>query len=340
MPDYSPQEDRYTLFLEKTFMTSNFVAGIGYGVQLLMYAICASYLWNRRNPAGRIRFLHLAYITVLILLESLFVASSTWTLEEMYINNRNYPGGPMAWFLVTQNAPENTFFASLFSLTFLSDLLVLWRCWVVWDSPRKRTPYMIISFPALVLLSSVALGIIWAYRSCQPGLSGMYSSYPLVIGTIYYAGSLGANIVLTTLIIFRLLLHRSTVSKTLPDEYARPYSTVVAIVVESALLYTIFALAFVISYALNNPINQVFMCMGSACQQIAGYLIILRVAQGRAWPSNTVTKGAASEPISSLRFNTQLPASQGVIEVQCISSYDEYSWTASAETKLHADDSV
>jgi hypothetical protein len=53
------------------------------------------------------------------------VASSTWTLEEMYINNRNYPGGPMAWFLVTQNAPENTFFASLFSLTFLSDLLVV-----------------------------------------------------------------------------------------------------------------------------------------------------------------------------------------------------------------------
>jgi len=62
---------------------------------------------------------------MLILLESLFVASSTWTLEEMYINNRNYPGGPMAWFLVTQNAPEITFFASLFSLTFLSDLLVV-----------------------------------------------------------------------------------------------------------------------------------------------------------------------------------------------------------------------
>lgn len=94
----------------------------------------------------------------------------------------------------------------------------------------------------------------------------MYSSYPLVIGTIYYAGSLAANIVLTTLIISRLLLHRRALLKTLPEEYTKPYSLVVAIVVESALLYTTFALAFVISYACNNPINQLFMCLGSACQ--------------------------------------------------------------------------
>ena len=91
----------------------------------MLYAICVSYLWKRPRLERRVRFLQVAYITVLLLLETLFVAASTWTLEEMYINNRNYPGGPMAWFLVTQNAPENTFFASLFSLTFLSDLLVV-----------------------------------------------------------------------------------------------------------------------------------------------------------------------------------------------------------------------
>ncbi len=36
MSDYSPQEDRYTLFLEKTFMASNFVAGIGYGASRIL----------------------------------------------------------------------------------------------------------------------------------------------------------------------------------------------------------------------------------------------------------------------------------------------------------------
>lgn len=54
------------------------------------------------------------------------MAAGTWTVEEMYINNRNYPGGPWAYFLASQHLPENVmFFVSLFVLTFLSDLLVV-----------------------------------------------------------------------------------------------------------------------------------------------------------------------------------------------------------------------
>ena len=71
-------------------------------------------------------FFRLAYITVLLLLELLVVVSTIGGLEEMYIQNRNYPGGPMAWFLAEANSPANvTFYASLFALTFLSDLLVV-----------------------------------------------------------------------------------------------------------------------------------------------------------------------------------------------------------------------
>ena len=44
----------------------------------------------------------------------------------MYIDNRNYPGGPMAWFLASANEPsEVAFWASLFALTFMSDLLAV-----------------------------------------------------------------------------------------------------------------------------------------------------------------------------------------------------------------------
>lgn len=36
--------------------------------------------------------------------------------------------------------------------------------------------------------------------------------------------------------------------------------------IESAALYSIFALVFIITYALNNPINQVFMGVASFVQ--------------------------------------------------------------------------
>ncbi|KAF8697250.1 hypothetical protein AX14_001415 [Amanita brunnescens Koide BX004] len=313
MLNYGPQEDAYTLFLEKSFMMSAFVAAIGYGIQVILYGICVLYLWRQYNRRGALVFSRLAYITMLLLLESLLVAASIAVLEEMYIQNRNYPGGPMAWFLAEANQPANVvFYASLFSLTFLSDLLVLWRCWVVWSTAGMLAAYAVLSVPVIVLLSSFVLGLMWTYQSSQPGLS-LYSQLPLDIGTAYYATSLGVNVLLTALIILRLLLHRRAVLRILPADYTKHYLSVTTIVVESVMFYSIFALGFIITYAIDNPINQVFMYLGSACQQISGYMIILRVAQGRAWTSNTLAMGTVS---TNIRFNPPVPTTQGIIESQ------------------------
>ncbi|KAF8342482.1 hypothetical protein F5887DRAFT_887257 [Amanita rubescens] len=287
MPYYGPQEDGYILFLEKTFMLSTYLAFIGYGVQVVMFWICASYLWRQRKCQGKLVYFRLTYITVLFLLESLVMASSTWTIESMFIRNRNYPGGPVAWFLASGNVPLNVaFFGSFFILTFMSDLLVLWRCWVIWSTVGQLAAFAILTIPVLTLLSSIVLGVMWTYQSSQPGLS-MYSQLAVDVGTAYYVTSLGVNVVLTALIILRLVHLRTVVLRILPADYTKHYMSVVTIVVESVLVYSIFALAFIITYALNNPMNQVFLYMGSACQQIAGYMIILRVAQGRAWTSDT-----------------------------------------------------
>jgi hypothetical protein len=99
----------------------------------------------------------------------------------------------------------------------------------------------------------------------RPGDS-LYSNLAIDLGTAYYVTSLGVNLLLTTLIILRLLLYRRTVSRTLPAEYTKHYLSVATIVIESVLLYSVFALAFIITYILNNPMNQVFMYMSSACQ--------------------------------------------------------------------------
>ena len=105
----------------------------------------------------------------------------------------------------------------------------------------------------------------WTYQSSQPGLS-LYSQLPLDIGTAYYTTSLGVNVLLTALIILRLLLHRRAVLRILPADYTKHYLSVTTIVVESVMFYSIFALGFIITYAIDNPINQVFMYLGSACQ--------------------------------------------------------------------------
>ena len=83
------------------------------------------YLWKQRAQRGSALFL-LAYITALIMVETIFVIVQARTVQVLYVDNRNYPGGPWAYFLATQNLAINViFYATLFVLTFLSDCLVV-----------------------------------------------------------------------------------------------------------------------------------------------------------------------------------------------------------------------
>ena len=95
-------------------------------MQIVMYINCASYLWKQcHSSQGKYAFFRLAYITVLLILESVVVATSLRVLLLMYTNHIDYPGGPLAWFLASAQPFDSTVFASLFLLTSFSDLLVV-----------------------------------------------------------------------------------------------------------------------------------------------------------------------------------------------------------------------
>ena len=109
------------------------------------------------------------------------------------------------------------------------------------------------------------MGTLWTLESSHPGLS-MYSAQPLAFGTAYYSISLSVNIILTILIVARLLMFRRTHMAHLPPEHARQYLSLATLIVESAALYSIFAVAFLVSYAMNKPINQIWLGFTQAAQ--------------------------------------------------------------------------
>ncbi len=151
---YRPDEDEATILLERNFIAGDFISGMGYGmylfgkhdwcltvpsigIQLVMYTSCTLYLWRQRKEKKAALFL-LVYITLLLAVETIFAAVQARTVQVIYIDNRNYPGGPWAYFLATQNLAINVmFYATLFVLTFLSDLLVVRvMCLTALDSYR------------------------------------------------------------------------------------------------------------------------------------------------------------------------------------------------------------
>jgi hypothetical protein len=91
----------------------------------VLYTTCALYLWSQRKTRKQSIFL-LLYTTLLLVIETILMVVQANSVQALYIDNRNYPGGPWAYFLATQNLAVNViFYATLFVLTFLSDLLVV-----------------------------------------------------------------------------------------------------------------------------------------------------------------------------------------------------------------------
>lgn len=71
--------------------------------------------------------------------------------------------------------------------------------------------------------------------------------------------TLALNIIVTLLIVGRILFHRRRVNLLLGAEHVAHYTNIVAILVESASLYSAFSILFLVPFALNNPLSQVFL---------------------------------------------------------------------------------
>ncbi|KAF9259321.1 hypothetical protein L218DRAFT_1059462 [Marasmius fiardii PR-910] len=284
---YRPDEDKATIDIERFFVAGLTLSGVGYGLQIFLYYTCAKFLWSRRKLGYQPLYL-LAYISFLLTIETIYIVAQGNTVQLVYVDNRNYPGGPWQFFLATQNLADNViFYTTLVLMTFFSDLLVLWRCWVIWRAISGTiTAVCAIVIPGIILIASFVMGVLWILQSTHPGLS-MYSALPLAFGTSYYAISLGVNIIVTILIAIRLLLYRKYSRGSLADDHSSGYLSLATIFIESAALYSVCSFVFLITYAVNNPANQIMFAVESSAQQIAGYMIIYRVANGRAWTHET-----------------------------------------------------
>lgn len=103
---------------------------------------------------------------------------------------------------------------------------------------------------------------------------------------------------MTIMIVYRMWTYQSVLRNSLGSEHGDQYTSVSSMFVESAGLYSIMSILVLGSYAANSNVNQIFLGLAPGIQLISSYLIIWRVASGRAWSRDTITA-----PGTSLQFN-------------------------------------
>ncbi|KAG1822352.1 hypothetical protein EV424DRAFT_793301 [Suillus variegatus] len=283
---YRPDESNALIYAEGAWLQGAIVTGVLYGVVIVLSVMCWRSLWPRAQSHATgyktNRFL-LCYVAFLFVVGTIYVAFNAQITQLGFIDNRLYPDGPSAFEEATSSPPLNTAFVVS---DWCADLLMIWRCTVVYRDTGIY--FIIVGLGSLLFLGTLVTGTLWLVIVSTPVQSASgWMSFSLLFP--YLCFSLAINIFISLLTVIRLLYHRHRISKVLGLGHGAIYASFAAIVIESAAIYSICSLLYLIPYTLNSPISYAFMQLLGEAQVVAPLLIIYRIAVGKAWTNRSTT---------------------------------------------------
>ncbi|KAH9850923.1 hypothetical protein C2E23DRAFT_734006 [Lenzites betulinus] len=271
---------------QNAFYVGNNFNAILYGVELVLYFMTVRAMFNpkqRRMDSRRSDRFFVFFSTALLCLNTIFVATEAVFGEEMWVINADYPGGQDAYlgdFAAVWYQTLGT--AASIVLNLLSDGLLIYRCWVVWDDKR------VVIFPIVLYLGTFSVGLAQLYESGRPN-ANYFVGLAAQLGVSYTSCVISLNIIVSGLICGRILyLSRRMASLSILGVDGE-YVTAAAILVESAALYTLTGIAYLVSFAIASQTSIFFLSIYVMMTCIAPQMIILRVVAGRAWTRDRST---------------------------------------------------
>jgi len=234
----------------------------------------------------------MVFVFLLFALGSVNIGLNMQFGELVWVDERGFPGGPLAYLTTNQAVASNTAGNAVgIIITAMADALLIWRCYVLYKL------WWLTIIPILMWIVSVVFSAFFVFQAAEPN-AGLFASNSLNFGITYFAIGLSLNILLTLLLVARLFYVRRTIIATLGSQYGETYGTVATMLLESATPYAIVSFIFLILYSTQNNAAALFVPLLVQVECISPMLIILRVAGGRAWTSDTISESN----LTKLRF--------------------------------------
>ncbi|KAF8956563.1 hypothetical protein BDZ97DRAFT_1925367 [Flammula alnicola] len=253
------------------------------GALIMLYIQITQVLLRRPKRGGRKFWIIIIYSTVLFPLTTFAFAGKFKFTEELYLALPNFPDGPEAY--MKEHAEDWPNLMSQVCTTIVpwfGDLLMLYRVMVVWNYQ-----WWLLVLPGSIYLTRVGLSIPLLIVQTRPesDLSRHYDLY----GTVFYSLCLSLNITTTTLICVRLYTMRHKAERVLGTLQASLYNSSITMFVESGAFFTVWSLTYVISRATGSWVGDIFLEPYSYIIALTRMLIVLRMAQDRAWSREIIT---------------------------------------------------
>ncbi|KXN85268.1 hypothetical protein AN958_11562 [Leucoagaricus sp. SymC.cos] len=228
----------------------------------------------------------LTYTTILMICGCLYLASAVRIVQDGYVTFRNFPGGPFAYTVFAFSTPDNYLGLVIYYIVnWMTDALLIWRVYVLFSA--KRYPWAVILFPCLIYLASVAMGLVVIVEDSHTAES-FWSAVAVPFVLSYYVLTTSLTIICTALLTYRLLMARKQYIRAMGrTDHDSQYWSVAVVFMESSALYGIWSIIFLVLYAVNHPMQNVFLATVTDVAIIAVYLIIYRLSQGKTVKANT-----------------------------------------------------
>ncbi|KAI0755631.1 hypothetical protein C8Q74DRAFT_1304738 [Fomes fomentarius] len=260
-------------------------------MELVVWFLTIRAMFSRKHKHVQSDKFFLIFSTVLLLLNTVFVATQAVFGEEMWITNADYPTGMDGYLGDFVSVWYQTFgTAASIVLNLLSDGLLIYRCWIVWDDVR------VIAFPSIIYLASFSLGIAQLIESGLPH-SSYFAGVAKKLGIAYTSTIIGLELIVTALICARILWAGRMYRQAMGPDVGRAYTSAAAIIVESAALTSLWGIAYLVTFALGHDLEIFFLSIYVMMTCLAPQLIVLRVVSGRAW-----TRDRSSIQTTKLEF--------------------------------------
>ncbi|KAK7045943.1 hypothetical protein VNI00_006938 [Paramarasmius palmivorus] len=248
-PDNEPRD----LWLQRFRLDGMVLAAFVYGIYFLL-SIQASIVVRRSRRSSRLgkwkaRLLYL-YIIATLLLSTLGFACNARYTEDIWINMA-HKGTPEDLIEYELDFWWNRVaMASDFVMIWVMYLLLLYRCFVIWN-------YYVGVVVGLVVVYLGVIGLSIAVMHCAQ-LKAVFINIKAEVA--FLALSCIFNLLYTILISIRLLTVRKRVIDALGSAHAKSYTSLMAILVESAALYFVFGVVFVFAFGFKSKVqNLVFL---------------------------------------------------------------------------------
>jgi hypothetical protein len=285
------------LTIPKAELIGVFLESLSYGIYVTIFTQCIQVL--RRRHSRPSDYLVGTTVSLFILITAHLAIDIVRNMDAFTSNmaTPNYPATYYNNFDTWKNIVKSALYVAV---TIISDAFILYRCFIVWGRN-----YTVAIIPLLLLLSDIAIGILWVYTLSLiiPG-ENVFADTLSIRVKIFYAITLAMNVMCTGLIAVKIWRIQKAVAP-----YAKgndhDLSRVVSIIVESGSAYSLMLVAMITTYAVNSPAMFIFLNTMSPIIGIIFSSVIVRVGLGLSHGDVHTKASSASARRLAVRSSTR-----------------------------------